>query len=430
MSVPEGGGDFQRKGGEFWGLGFDADKGFAHGFGQLFEPDVGVGGVPGASRDEVAHDDVFFEAFEAVHFAQGGGVGENAGGVLEAGGADEAFGLDAGFGDAKEHGFGFGRFATGGFDSAVFFEEDEAVNLVVPEEGGVAGVGDFDFAQHLADDDFDVFVVNFHALEAVNFLDFVEEVFLEGLGAADVEHFVGDDGAFGELAAFFDVVAFEDDDVFVGGDEVFFFVAGLRIADDEAAFATEGAGDVHDAVDFGDFGGVFGSAGFEEFGDAGEAAGDVFGFNDFARGFGEAIAGFDECAGFGFDVGAGWDGVGGEDVASIVGNDDLRMEVFFVFDHDHFDKARGFVGLAFHGDAFDDVYELDFAGFFGEDRDVVGVPFDENDAFFGLAAVFYGDGRADDDVVAFEFAAVFGVDGDGAVFVEGDVFAVSSLDGA
>ena len=50
--------------------------------------------------------------------------------------------------------------------------------------GGVAGLGDLHLAQHLADDDLDVLVVDFHALEAVNFLHFVDQVLLERLRPA------------------------------------------------------------------------------------------------------------------------------------------------------------------------------------------------------------------------------------------------------
>ena len=84
--------------------------------------------------------------------------------------------------------------------SFVLFEVD-AVDLVAPEEVGVAGFGDLHLAQHLADDDLDVLVVDLDALEAIDLLHFVDEVLLQLLRAEDLEDFVRHDGAFGELVA-------------------------------------------------------------------------------------------------------------------------------------------------------------------------------------------------------------------------------------
>ena len=56
-------------------------------------------------------------------------------------------------------------------------------------------------------------VVDFDALEAVNLLHFVDEIFLQVLRSADLEHFVRDDRAFGELLALLDDVALVDDEV-------------------------------------------------------------------------------------------------------------------------------------------------------------------------------------------------------------------------
>jgi hypothetical protein len=59
-------------------------------------------------------------------------------------------------GDAEEHRHGFRLLATHLHDAIVLALEDEAVDLVAPERGGVARLGDLHLAQHLADDDFDV----------------------------------------------------------------------------------------------------------------------------------------------------------------------------------------------------------------------------------------------------------------------------------
>ena len=85
-------------------------------------------------------------------------------------------------------GFAFGGLAALGDDLGVDALEVGAVDLVAPEElVGVARIGDLHLAQHLADDDLDVLVVDFHALDAIDFLHFVDEVLLEFLGAASFE---------------------------------------------------------------------------------------------------------------------------------------------------------------------------------------------------------------------------------------------------
>ena len=65
----------------------------------------------------------------------------------------------------------------------------------------VARLGDAHLAQHLAHDDFDVLVVDRHALQPINFLHFVDQMLLQFLRAADVENFVRVDRAFGQLLA-------------------------------------------------------------------------------------------------------------------------------------------------------------------------------------------------------------------------------------
>ena len=137
--------------------------------------------------------------------------------------AQEALGFQRGLGDAEQHGRGFGRFAAHLLHALVFAFELQLVNLLAPEELGVAGFGDAHLAQHLAHDDFDVLVVDRHALQAINFLHFVDQVLLQFLRAADVENLVRIHRAFGQLLAFLHEVALEHDDVFADGDEVFLF---------------------------------------------------------------------------------------------------------------------------------------------------------------------------------------------------------------
>jgi hypothetical protein len=53
-------------------------------------------------------------------------------------------------------------------------------------------------------------------------LHLVEEVFLEFLRSADIEDFMWNNGTFRELLTFLNEIAFEDDNVLVKRNEVFF----------------------------------------------------------------------------------------------------------------------------------------------------------------------------------------------------------------
>ena len=344
---------------------------------QRLEPDLAMMIKAGARRDDVPHDDVFLEPTQVIHAGASGSLGEDTGGVLEGSGAEEALGFERGLGDAEQDRLGLGRLAAHALDALVLFLEFKFVHLLAPEERGVARLGDAHLSQHLADDDFDVLVVNGDTLEPIDFLDFIDQVLLEFLRTADVENLVGINRAFGQLLALFDIIALEDDDVLADRDEVFLFHAGLLVLDEDAALATNAGAEIHDAVDLGDFGCVLRTAGLEEFGHTRQTARDVLGLGGLARGLGHKRAG-DDIVAFGHDdMRAGRDRVIGGGLAGVVEDDDLRVQILFVLDNDHGLLTGGFVGLLLHGDALDDVDELHLAGFLGEDRDVVGVPLHE-----------------------------------------------------
>ncbi len=189
-------------------------------------------------------------------------------------------------------------------------------------------------------------VVDLHALEAVDFLHFVDQVLLQVLRSADLENFMRDNRTFGELLALLHEVALEDDDVLVERDEVLLLRAGLGILDDELALAADRAADFDDAVDLRDLGRVLRTARFEEFGHTRQTAGDVLGLGDLARRLGEQRAGPDLVAFLHDDVRAGRNRVAREHFLLVADDDDLRMQVFLVLDDDRAHQAGRFVDVA------------------------------------------------------------------------------------
>ena len=213
-------------------------------------------------------------------------------------------------------------------------------------------------------------------------------------------------------------------------DEVFLFRAGDGVLEDELALAAHAAADLDDAVDLGDLARVLRTAGLEEFRHARQAARDVLGLGDLARGLGQQRAGLDLLAFVHDDVRAGRDRVAGDDCVLLAEQDDLRMQVFLVLDDHRAHDARRLVDLALHGDARDHVAEVHLARLLREDRHVVRIPLREGLALLDLLAFAERDDRADDHVVALEFAAVLAVDRHRAVLGQHDVAAFERLHAA
>src|SRR5690606_18207154 len=314
-----------------------------------------------------------------------------------------------------------GGLATGFFEATVLGEEGGAVHLLAPEVFAVTGVGDADLAEHLADDDLDVLVVDGHALETIHLLHLADEELIQRGRAEDLEDLVRVGRAFGEMLALVDHVAGLHDDVLAGGDEVLLLLRGLFVADDELALAAQGALERDDALDAGHLGGVLRTTGFEELGDAGETTGDVLGLGGLTGGLGEQGAGLDDVAFVDDDLGADGNRVGGQGLAGGVAHLDLRVEVFLVLDDHGRDAAGGFVELVFHGDAADHVLDREGAALFGEHGHVVGIPLGEHTALFDRIAVADMEEGADHDVVGLDLAILGINDDDRTGLVEHDV---------
>jgi hypothetical protein len=72
-----------------------------------------------------------------------------------------------------------GSYSAGCLSSAlhalVLLDQRRLVDLLAAQQARVAGVGDLDLAQHLADDHLDVLVVDLHALQPVDVLDLLDQ---------------------------------------------------------------------------------------------------------------------------------------------------------------------------------------------------------------------------------------------------------------
>src|SRR5271165_500575 len=368
----------------------------------------------GARGDEAAHDDVFLEAAEIVDLASDGRFGEDAGGLLEAGGGDERVGGERRLGDTKEQGTARCGAATFGDDAVVFLAEAELVDLFFEEERGIANVFDLDPAHHLARDRFDVLVVDVHALQAVNLLNGVHEVGLGELLAEDGQQVVQVERAIDQSFTSLDVVAFLHIDVHAAGNGVFLGGLAVFALDVNLAHALGDIAVAHAAIDLADDRGILGFAGFEEFDNARQTAGDVLGLSGFARDFGQHVTGLHVVAILDHQVSTGRHEVLFANLAAGIADQDRGL-MFFVAggQGDHVLREAGdFVDLFLDREAGTQIVEFNRACGFREDREGEGIPLGQGLAVSDVFAVYYAETRAVHHMVAFLFAALFVHDGD------------------
>src|SRR5882724_10688294 len=227
------------------------------------------------SGDQAAHDDVFLEAAQIIDFAGHRGFRENTRGLLEAGRRDERVGRERCLGDTKKQRTARRGSATIGDDTVVLLAEAELVHLFLEKELRITYVFDFDPAHHLARDGFDVLVVDVDALEAVNLLNGIDQVGLREFLAEDRKQIVQVERAVDQGLTGLDVIAFLNVDVHAASNGI--FLGGLAIValDVNLAHALGDIAVANRAIDFTDDRGILGLAGFEQFNDAREAAGNV-----------------------------------------------------------------------------------------------------------------------------------------------------------
>ena len=149
-----------------------------------------------------------------------------------------------------------GGTSTLGDDPVVLFAEAELIHLFVQKEPGVADVLDLHPAHHLANDGFDVLVVDVDTLEAVNLLDGIHQVGLRVLLAENRQQIVGIERPVDERLAGMHVLAFLNVDVHAAGDRVFLLRLAVFALDVNLAHALADLAVLDHAIDFADDGGV------------------------------------------------------------------------------------------------------------------------------------------------------------------------------
>jgi len=169
----------------------------------------------------------------------------------------------------------------------------------------------------------------------------------------------------------------------------------------------------HIAINFGDDRVVFGTTGFEQLGHPRQTAGDILDLGAFARNPRHHITRVQHLPVFhrkdGIDRHRVADRVAGivahRQAGGGIDHDDLGLQIVAArhvapVGHDLLRHPGGIVGFVAHGDTRDEIDEFRHPRLFGNDRQGVGVPFEQLGAALDLVAVFDKDLGAVDHLVA------------------------------
>ena len=158
----------------------------------------------------------------------------------------------------------------------VLFAEAEAIDLLFEQEVRIAHFVDPHPAKHLTDNHFDVLVRDSHALQTVDFLDFVHQVSLQFLFAQHGKNIVRVQGTVHQRVAGTKAFAFLHVDVDTARYRVFLLVA-IVSRDVDLALTLGNFAEADHTIDFADDGRLARLASFEQFDNARQTAGDVLG---------------------------------------------------------------------------------------------------------------------------------------------------------
>src|SRR5262249_5955198 len=143
----------------------------------------------------------------------------------------------------------------------------------------IARINDAYFLEHLSYDDFDVFVVDVHTLEAIDFLNFVDEILLKLPDSADVQNLMRNNKPISQLLTLQDMVSPLYDQVLRQWNEMLFFHSSAFVAHHNNSLVFLHAAEIDNAIDFGNFCRIFWLSRFDELCNARKTSSDVFCFD-------------------------------------------------------------------------------------------------------------------------------------------------------
>ena len=190
----------------------------------------------------------------------------------------------------KQNGLALRRPSASVDYALVLSPELELVHHFFRQKLGVADIFDLHPSHHLANDDLQVLVVDVDALQPVDLLDFVDQVFLQLLFAEHVQDVVRVARSVHQRLAGLHALAFLHVDVHAARQRIFALLAVVAHHVD-LALPLGHLAVLHGAVDLGDDRGFARLARFKQLHHARQTAGDVLGLGSFARDLRQHVAG-------------------------------------------------------------------------------------------------------------------------------------------
>ena len=268
----------------------------------------------------------------------------------------------------------------------VDFIHFDLIDLLIVQELAIADFVDFDLLQHLTDDDFDMLVVNRHALQAIDFLDFVDEVGCKLFDTLNGQNVMRRWVAVDNVIALFHDVARLKIDVLALWNEVFDRVRSVVWYERNAALVLVIATELDRARGFRDDRGFLWTTGFKQLGNTRQTAGDVARFGALERDTGQNIARLDLVARINRDNRFHWKQIPGfatprelQDLALSVHDQDSRLQIGrthigAVIDNNALRDTGRLVGRFNNRGVFHEIFVLDDTVHFRDDWTGIGIP--------------------------------------------------------
>src|SRR5690606_21529225 len=155
---------------------------------------------------------VLLEPQQRVGLSFHRGLGEHPGRLLEGCRGEPRLGRERSLGDTHDFLAAFGRTLALEYSRAAHRSEARTVDELARKQLGVTVVDDSHLAEHLANDDLDVLVVDRHTLRAVDALHTVNEVLLHGTDTLDAKNFLRVEVTDVQLGTELDVLAVLDEE--------------------------------------------------------------------------------------------------------------------------------------------------------------------------------------------------------------------------
>src|SRR5690554_222748 len=340
----------------------------------------------GTRRNQSTNHNVFFQTSQEVTLTGHRTFGEHPGGFLERSRRNERFGGQRCLGNTKQQTLEPGWLFVRLIRLFVLFQHLSDFHLVARQQGGITRIGNFHLAQHLPNDNLDVFIVDDNALQAVHVLDFVGDVLGQLDHTQQTQDVVRVGRTVGNHLTLLNRFTFENVELAMLRNQNLIGIVIFR-RDDQALLAFGLFTERHHTTDFRQDGGLFRATSLEQVGNPWQTTGDVPGLRAFLGNTGNHVTQLDLRA-----IGHGHQRVSRQEedrgtttrqlyfFACIVNQLDGRTNVLtscgtlFRVNHFHGGQTSQLISLGADSNALFHVDELGRTFRFGDDRVRVRIP--------------------------------------------------------